>query len=150
MKMNSVVLLMALVLTAPATNLLAQDEQPRPRRPRPEQRDGDVPPDGQRPRGPRPEGQGDGQKPPVPPLIAALDANRDGVIDEKEIANASEALKKLDTDGDGKLQMEELRPPRPEGDGPRPPREAGGRPGRPEGPPPGDAPRRPRPPQDGQ
>jgi hypothetical protein len=51
-----------------------------------------------------------------PPLVGALDANRDGVIDEKEIKQAPEALRKLDKNNDGKLTMEELRPPRPEGD----------------------------------
>ncbi len=58
------------------------------------------------------------------PLTAALDANNDGILDEKEIANASAALKKLDKNNDGKIDREELRPPRPEGrarpNGPRP------------------------------
>lgn len=53
---------------------------------------------------------------PVPPLFATLDANHDGVIDEQEIADASNALKKLDKNGDGKLTMDELRPPRSEGE----------------------------------
>jgi hypothetical protein len=52
--------------------------------------------------------------------MQALDANTDGIIDEKEIANATMALKKLDKNGDGKLNPEELRPPRPEGDRGRP------------------------------
>lgn len=59
------------------------------------------------PRGPR------HHRPPPPPLFAALDANHDGVIDETEIANASAALKTLDKNGDGKLTMDELRPPFP-------------------------------------
>ncbi len=67
-------------------------------------------------------------RPPPPPIIAALDANHDGVIDETEIANASAALKTLDKNGDGKLTMDELMPPRP-------PRGEGF--GRPPGPPPG-------------
>jgi hypothetical protein len=67
-------------------------------------------------------------RPPPPPIIAALDANHDGVIDETEIANASAALKTLDKNGDGKLTMDELM-------GPRPPRGPGQ--GRPPGPPPG-------------
>jgi hypothetical protein len=61
------------------------------------------------------------------PLITALDANNDGVIDEREIDNASKALRKLDRNGDGKLTGEEIRPARPSGpqgnvspDGPRP------------------------------
>lgn len=53
-----------------------------------------------------------GHRPP-PPLMLALDANHDGVIDADEIANASAALKKLDENGDGKLTQDELRPPRP-------------------------------------
>ena len=57
------------------------------------------------------------------PLMAALDGNHDGILDEKEIANASAALKKLDKNQDGKIDREELRPPRPETrarpDGPR-------------------------------
>jgi hypothetical protein len=39
------------------------------------------------------------------------------VIDEQEIANAPEALKKLDKNGDGKLTPDEYRPPRPGGPG---------------------------------
>lgn len=173
---------MALALAAPATNLLAQDnDEPRPPRPQRlqerERGDFDGPRDGaprergpredrERLRGPRPDGQGpDGPRPPAPPLIGALDANHDGVIDEKEIASASDALKKLDKNGDGKLTMEELRPPRPQPpqrgdlrDGPERPGQPRGErfrdgEGRPDGPPPGDAPRAPRrqlPPQEGQ
>ena len=58
---------------------------------------------------------------PVPPLIKALDANGDGVIDADEIANAPAALKKLDKNGDGKLTRDEIMPPRP----PRPDGEQG-------------------------
>lgn len=73
-------------------------------------------PDGP-PRRQHAEGGGDGQRPPPPPIIAALDANHDGVIDAQEIANASAALKTLDKNGDGKLTMDEIRPQRPEGQG---------------------------------
>ncbi len=63
-----------------------------------------------------------------PPIIAALDANHDGVIDESEIANAPAALKTLDKNGDGKLTMDELMGPFPKrGPGP------GGRHGSPHG-----------------
>ena len=49
-----------------------------------------------------------------PPLVVAtLDANHDGVIDAGEIANASQALKSLDKNADGKLTGAELRRPRP-------------------------------------
>ena len=51
----------------------------------------------------------------VPPLMAALDVNHDGVIDEDEIKNASEALRKLDKNGDGRITMDEIRPQRPGG-----------------------------------
>ena len=59
----------------------------------------------------RPEGRGR----PVPPIIAALDANGDGVIDVVEISNAATVLAKLDANGDGNLSGDELHPARPEG-----------------------------------
>ena len=46
---------------------------------------------------------------PTPPFIAALDTNNDGVIDAGEISKASENLKKLDKNGDGKLSPDEYR-----------------------------------------
>jgi hypothetical protein len=49
-----------------------------------------------------------------PPLVVAtLDANHDGIIDAAELTNASQALKSLDKNADGKLSREELRRPRP-------------------------------------
>lgn len=84
------------------------------------------PPRGQ---GPGPQGGPDGPRPPMPPIIAALDLNHDGIIDADEIAKAPESLKKLDKNGDGNLTPDELRPPRPGGSGgdrPQPP--AGRRP----------------------
>ena len=65
-------------------------------------------PQGQPPPPPPP----DGRRPP-PPVIAVLDANHDGVISADEIANASEALKQLDKNGDGQLTPDEMRPPPP-------------------------------------
>jgi hypothetical protein len=65
-----------------------------------------------------------------PPIIAALDADRDGIISAEEIANAAKALLQLDKNGDGQLTREELQP---EGGPPR-----GG--GRPPGGAPSDAP----------
>jgi hypothetical protein len=96
---------MALGLTLPAVNLNAQD-------------------------GPRPR-PGDGARPPLPPLVVALDINHDGAIDQTELAGAPEALRALDKNGDGQLTPAELRPgrgPRPEGaagpgEHPRPPRD---------------------------
>jgi len=109
MRTRTATITIALALAASMLTALAQD-QPRPK--------GGPPREG---------GPGGDQRRPVPPLLAALDANRDGVIDEREIANASAALRKLDKNGDGKLTMDELMPPRPEGDiGRRP----GGDPGR--------------------
>ena len=48
-----------------------------------------------------------------PLLVATLDANHDGIIDAGEIANASQALKSLDKNADGRLSREELRRGRP-------------------------------------
>jgi len=45
-----------------------------------------------------------------PPIIKALDADRDGVISSDEIDNAVAVLKTLDKNKDGKLTRDELRP----------------------------------------
>ena len=106
---SMIVAVMALGLVLPAMTF-AQDGGRPPQRP-PFNREGGPGFDGPR---------------PIPPLMAALDANHDGVIDETEIKNAPEALRKLDKDGDGKLTLEELRPPRrPEGAGDAAPRPEG-------------------------
>jgi hypothetical protein len=122
MKLQIKVLVAVLALAGSAAYLVAQDG-------------------GQPPRD-RQDGMGGGQRPPPPPLVAALDANHDGVIDSTEIDNAPAALRKLDKNGDGKLTMDELRPQRRPGsgrggpDGPgRPPM---GPPDGQDGPPPGD------------
>ena len=52
-------------------------------------------------------------RPPPLPLVLALDANHDGVIDSNEIANASAALLTLDKNGDGQLTKDEYLPPLP-------------------------------------
>ncbi len=67
-------------------------------------------------RGRGPRGAGD-EMPPgppggPPPLVQALDADRDGVISAKEIANAVAALKTLDKNHDGQLTPDEIHPPR--------------------------------------
>lgn len=62
------------------------------------------------PGGPGGRGRGEGRPMPVHPVVAALDANGDGVISAEEIANAPAALKKLDKNGDGKLTEDEIRP----------------------------------------
>jgi hypothetical protein len=106
MKNKTKIMLAVLAFSASALVVNAQDA-------------GGPPPDGQRP--PR-QGQGgppgmNGHRLPPSPLMEALDANHDGVIDADEIANASAALKKLDKNGDGKLTQDELRPHRPPGGG---------------------------------
>lgn len=58
-----------------------------------------------------------GGKRPVPPIIAALDTNGDGIISADEIANASASLRKLDKNGDGQLTPDEYRPQPPKRDG---------------------------------
>src|SRR5258707_3532882 len=95
-----------------------------------------TPPRHRRPDGPPPGFDGPGPQggqgmhrppPPIPPIIAALDTNHDGIIDAAEIANASAALMTLDKNGDGVLTIDELMPrPPPPFDGP----------GHPPGPPP--------------
>lgn len=58
-------------------------------------------------------GSGGGQSGrPGSPVMAALDANKDGELDETELANATAALKALDKNGDGKLSGDEIRPSR--------------------------------------
>jgi hypothetical protein len=113
-------MLALLALGTSAWVLIAQDSAHPPRdHQRPQRREGPPGPNGHH---------------PPPPIIHVLDANHDGVIDAKEIANASKALLQLDKDGDGQLTREELRPPPPDDfDGPPPDGE-----GRPPGPPPGD------------
>lgn len=67
--------------------------------------------------GGRPPRGGPHHRPPPPAIIAALDANHDGIIDATEIANASALLMSLDKNGDGKLTPDEFMGPRPEGPG---------------------------------
>lgn len=96
----------------------------------------DAPPPGspeRRPPGERRPG-GDAMRFRIP-LMAALDTNSDGTLDEKEIEQASKSLKTLDKNSDGKIGPEELRPARPD------------RPGQPGRPPGGERPERPAPPQ---
>ncbi len=90
------------------------------------------PPNGGRPpKGPKDPPLG---KPPVPPVIAALDTDHDGTISAAELADAPDSLKTLDKDGDGALSPEELHPngppPRPDDQGGKqgPPPEGGGPP----------------------
>lgn len=84
--------------------------------PRPER--GKPPKDGKRPEGGRPPGPPQGHRPP-PPVIAALDANRDGTLSADELEDATDALLELDMDGDGELSPQELHPhgpPPPDGE----------------------------------
>ncbi len=107
---------------------LAQDNAPTPPPP-----GGHRPPPGGGPGGPGGPGR---PRRPGSPVVAALDANHDGIIDAAEIANAPAALKALDKNNDGQLTADELHPPRPDGapaDGqpPEPPGGAAGQPPRP-------------------
>ena len=56
----------------------------------------------------RPEGEG----PPMDPIAAALDTDRDGTISAAELSAASTPLAKLDRNGDGMLSADEGRPMR--------------------------------------
>lgn len=64
-------------------------------------------------------GPGLGQRPPLPAVMRALDANHDSVIDADEINNAPAALRSLDKNGDGKLTFDEAMGPRPQMRGPQ-------------------------------
>lgn len=74
-----------------------------------------------------------GDGPRLPPVMVALDANRDGELSSEEIEGAAKALKALDKNEDGKLTREELGPPGGPvgrlGDRPREGRPEEGRPG---------------------
>lgn len=76
------------------------------------------------------EDEGERRRPQAPPLVAALDADHNGVITAAEISDSSKSLLALDKNGDGQLGPVEYlgRPPgeRHEGDGPKPPREGDG------------------------
>ncbi len=65
-----------------------------------------APPKGERPNGPPPRFG-------PPPLIAALDADKNGTISASELESAPESLKQLDKNADGELSPEEIRPQGP-------------------------------------
>jgi len=90
MKTKMKVILLALALSATSLAVHAQDAGGPP--------DGDRPPHQGGPGNGGPGGM-NGRHMPPSPLMDALDANHDGVIDANEIANASAALKKLDKNG---------------------------------------------------
>lgn len=93
-------------------------------------------------------------KPPKPEEeFERLDRNKDGWLDKAEIP--TRLVRDMDDDKDGRVTLDEFRthfkpplPPRPNGEGPRPPRPPEGEGPRPPRPPEGDGPRPPRPPRD--
>ena len=115
-RMKNTTLIVALLLGLSASTTYAEDAGTAPENPRPRHCQG--PPGG----GPRHQaglaGQADAQEVgrpegaprPGSPLVRALDANGDGVIDAAEISNASQVLLTLDANGDGQLTLEEVRP----------------------------------------
>lgn len=58
-----------------------------------------------------------GPRPPKSPIMEALDTNRDHKIDKEELADASEALRQLDKNGDGELTPDEFKPKPPKENG---------------------------------
>lgn len=66
----------------------------------------------------------DRRPPPPPPLLLpALDADENGELSAEEIADSSDALLDLDTNGDGELGKKEIAPPPPKKrKGPKPPK----------------------------
>lgn len=115
MKCNHSFIIGLLACGLSAGLVMAQEESaPQPSRERGPYRDGLGP------RGPRGVGMGEvaggprmnrGSAPQAP-LLRVLDLNRDGEIDEQELAQASTSLKALDRNGDGKLNRDDLRGPR--------------------------------------
>ena len=64
-----------------------------------------------------------GLRRPMSALMMALDADRDGQLSAREIQQAPAALRKVDRNGDGKIEGEEMRP---QFGGPGPSRREGG------------------------
>ena len=82
---------------------------------RPKKREGAAaagPGKGGEPPGP-PDGQGRTKR-PMPPVLAALDADGDGVVSPAELSAAPARLKKLDANASGRLEPDEYRPARPD------------------------------------
>lgn len=110
----------ALTVLAMTGASMAQDGD----KPRPERRDGQ----GQRERGERGQrdrgNRGPGERGPGQssrgqlPIVTALDSDGNGELSAEEINNAVAALKTLDKNSDGVLDMSEMMPPRREGGGP--------------------------------
>jgi hypothetical protein len=100
--MKNYTAIIALALALPAGFASAQQPEGRP----------PGPPPGEG----RPQSRSErGEKPHLPPIIAALDKNGDGVISEDEIAGAAESLRKLASEHGGKLTIEDLLGPPPRG-----------------------------------
>jgi len=83
-------------------------------------------PEGERPEGRRPPGRGPdeaGRPPrrPDPVLIRRLDTDGDGRLSKEEAARITELFDELDRNQDGRLDPHEILGPPPEGRGPRPP-----------------------------
>jgi len=126
MSLSRNVLAMVVMATMVGGSALAQDRE-RPRRGGAEGgRPGPGGPGGPAGRG-GPGGPGAGFMRMLP-VLAALDADKDGKLSSEEIANATAALKTLDKNNDGQLTADEMRPQSPR-DG-----DAGPRRGRPDSP----------------
>ena len=70
------------------------------------------PPRDRKPEDGEPKGPPPGKFPP-PPVIAALDTDKDGTISAEELEAAPESLKELDINEDGELSPQELHPKGP-------------------------------------
>lgn len=84
---------------------LRQGRGPRPDGDRPQRAEGAEKPE--RPNRAQSEANA-GQRPNLPPVLAAIDANKNGILEADELAGAPAALLKLDKNGDGELTREEL------------------------------------------
>ena len=125
--MHKKILILTLAFALPASLTLAQRPGGGPPPPPPGGLPPGPPPDqggGSHPHGHRPP-KDRPERPPLPPLVEALDTDHDGIISAAEIKAAPESLKTLDKNHDGKLTPDEFLGRMPDGPPPGGPKDGG-------------------------